>query len=83
MNEYGVSAEDVRAALAYSARLVSAPALPLDASDAEWSTSAEMGMEEEARRVGLDPTALSPRGRRLLELRAESAAGGGAAYFLG
>ncbi|HEU4785423.1 MAG TPA: hypothetical protein VFS83_18935 [Ktedonobacterales bacterium] len=35
-----------------------------------------MEAEEEARRLGLDPTRLSPLGRRLLELRAQAIAAG-------
>lgn len=35
-----------------------------------------MDLEEEARRLGLDPAHLSPLGRRLLELRVQAIAAG-------
>lgn len=76
--EQGVTTEDVRAALEYAA---SKAAEPVDtagngyAVDRASDTLTPAG-EEEARRLGLDHTALSPLGRRLNEQRAKIVASG-------
>lgn len=78
----GVTEEDVRAALDYAAQLTEKPAIgsapghvqprPLPPLSAEENSMAE----EEARRIGLDPNALSPLGRRLFAIRARGFASG-------
>lgn len=77
--EHGVTVEDVRAALEYAAQLAEEP--PLDLPDATPSVPEASGEltpagEEEARRLGLDPAAMSPLGRRLLDQRAKIRASG-------
>ena len=79
--EHGVSVEDVCAALEYAAQRVLEPvSTGMPRTDAG-SVGAEVEVapaevEAEARRVGLDPTHLSPLVRRLLELRVQAAAAG-------
>ena len=77
----GVRVEDVRAALEYVARLAEDPvAAPVlvnhSGSDDTRATVQPAAVDEEARRVGLDPAQLSPLGRRLLELRVQGIAAG-------
>lgn len=78
--EHRLSIEDVRAALEYAAQRTSEPvAVAVDAKNEESTGQADAKSamaEEEARRLGLDPTHLSPLGRRLLELRAQAIAAG-------
>lgn len=79
--EYGVTAEDVRAALEFAARRAGEPVAhrPLDVGaggELTVSPMDERTAEEEALRLGLDPTRLSPLGRRLLDLRAKGIASG-------
>lgn len=77
--EYGVTAEDVRAALEFAARRAGEPIEPVPSTSGASSSDATSPVdsplaEEEARRLGLDPTRISLLGRRLLELRAEGIA---------
>lgn len=77
--ENGVGVEDVRAALRYGAQHVGEPVVvngtEPDSTDRVPSVpQATIAVDDEARRVGLDPDALSPLGRRLLELRARGIA---------
>jgi uncharacterized protein (DUF433 family) len=79
--EHGVSVEDVRAALEYAAQRTSEPvATGTDAGSGQGDVNRMAGMpaavEDEARRLGLAATGLSPLGRRLLELRAKGIAAG-------
>lgn len=79
--EHDVSIEEVRAALEYAAQRASEPiALATGATSDEGNSGRAAGdpmvAEDEARRLGLDPTQLSPLGRRLLELRAQAIAAG-------
>lgn len=79
--EYGVTAEDVRRALEFAARRAGEPIAPVpsvsraNSSDTTPPDDSHLAVEE-ARRLGLDPTRISPLGRRLLELRAEGIASG-------
>lgn len=80
--EHGVRAEDVRAALEYAAWRVGEPASVPGAASKDSDDGigtpeeAPSPADEEARKLGLDPTRLSPLGRRLLVLRAEGSAAG-------
>ena len=78
--KHRVSVEDGRAALEYAAQRTSEPVtLAADANNEERTgqiDAAPTMVEEEVRRLGLDPAHLSPLGRRLLELRAQAIAAG-------
>lgn len=72
----GVTIEDVRAALEFVAARADEPVTNTDkAVDTSGARPQASGlMQEEARKLGLDPAALSPLGRRLLEQRAKGLA---------
>lgn len=74
--EYGVTPDDVRSALEFAARRAGEPIIPSSSernarSGGSVRSVGSRSAEEEALRLGLDPTKLSPLGRRLLQLRAE------------
>ncbi|MGH2515620.1 MAG: DUF433 domain-containing protein [Ktedonobacterales bacterium] len=76
--EYGVTLEDVRAALEFAAKRA-AKRVTLggtgDAADSASDSLTPAGAEE-AKRLGLDPATLSTLGRRLLDQRAKIRASG-------
>jgi uncharacterized protein (DUF433 family) len=78
--DQGITTEEVRAALQYAARLAGEP--PEGVRDTSASTprtaagTLSPAAEEEARKMGLDTSNISPLGRDLLELRAQAAADG-------
>jgi uncharacterized protein (DUF433 family) len=79
--ECGVSVEDVRSALEYGAQRAGEPAVAATPENKTsggifYAASDSQAVEEEARRVGLDPTKLFPLGRCLLELRVQGIASG-------
>lgn len=80
-HEHGVSVEAVRAALEYAARRTSEPVashtdVGIEQDSADQAATKPPGIENEAHQLGLGTANLSPLGRRLLELRAQSTAAG-------
>jgi uncharacterized protein (DUF433 family) len=79
--QHGVSVEDVRAALEYAAELTGEPSVAIEperetAGEASRPPVDRQAVEDEARRLGLDPADLSALGRDLLELRVQGIAYG-------
>lgn len=76
--EYGVSLEDVRAALEFAAQRAAKPVTPGASADAVASANDSLTPTgtEEGERLGLDYATLSPLGRRLLDQRARIRASG-------
>lgn len=76
--EQGVTTEDVRAALEYAASKAAEPVDTAGNGNSFGQTGDRLSPagEEAARRLGLDPAALSPLGRSLIEQRAKIIASG-------
>lgn len=76
--EHRVTADDVKAALEYAASKTAEAVTNADTDNSadQASDTLTPAGEEAARRLGLDPAALSPLGRRLIEQRAKIIASG-------
>lgn len=76
--EHGVTTEDVRAALEFAAQRAAEPVARDGAAHAVGQATNVLSPAgtEEARRLRLDPSTLSPLGKRLLEQRAKIRAAG-------
>lgn len=76
--EHRVTTDDVKAALEYAARKTAEPVVSPGHGNSASQPDDRLtpAGEEEARRLGLDPAALSPLGRRLIDQRAKIIASG-------